>query len=341
MVVQVDPRPLAKLFNDFVGNNKVMFNFKLNGRSMDVQVLNDYTVTTTIPVESIDNDFSEVDISVWITKFIHVMAKDEMVQMTVNDAVLYIEQSEFDYTLLREYESRRELPVLGDIDLQQIFTGRMKYLAHVAVSCSAMAKELSISDPDPMFTGGRVYLNYNQAAFINSIEFPQVCVPISTFRDFVFRLGDKAQWVYLEDKDIIYYKSGQYEFWVPVTNYNINNNVIKTLDKKLASSTEITSVSFGKYREKLLIVAGAFPKQKMLMSFGDKSLAVMVNGNNSNVSAGDKLTDILASLAITTAQLTSIVKVFGDDEEVQVKKGVGCLCLVSGEKALMIAETVY
>lgn len=341
MVIQVDPRPLIRLFSDFVGNTKVMFNLKTDGRTVWVQVLNDYTVTTQISVTSVDGDFTETDISVWVSKFIHVMSKEEMVQMTINDAVLFIEQSSFNCTLLREYESRRELPMLQDVGMQPAMSRRLKYLAHTSVSCMCMSKELSISDPDPVFANGKFYLNYNQAAFVDTINHPQVCIPFPTFRDFVFKLDDKATYAYLQEYDTLYYKSGTYEFWVPVTNYNINNNVLTALDKRSSGATDITKISLSKYKDQLLIIAGAFPKQKLSCSFGDGKFLVMANSNNSNVCAGDMLTEVLASIAITTAQLIAIVKLFGDEQEVQVKKGVGCLCLVSGAKIMMIAETVY
>lgn len=341
MIVKVDPRPLIKLFSTFVGNTKVMFNFKTDGRVMYVQVLNDYTVTTSFPVKSVDGDFGEIDASVWVSKFVHVMAKDEEVQMTINDAVLFMEQSSFNCTLLREYESRRELPDVQGLDMKPAGVRRLKFLAHCGVSCMCMSKELSISDPDPVFANKRYYLNYNQAAFIESMDYPQVCIPFPTFRDFVFKLDDKATYAYLSDLDTLYFKSCEYEFWVSVTNYNINNYVITNLDKRLAGATLVTKVSFNAYKNNLFILASAFPNQKLSCTFGNGTFMIMANSNNSNVCVGDSITEALASLAITTAQLTAIVKLFGDDTEVEVKKGVGCLCLACGEKALLIAETVY
>ena len=340
MVINVNPKPLVEIFTDFVRNSKVMFNFKTDGKTLHIQVLSDYTVTTSIPVDSVDGDYHETDISVWVTKCIHILNDDEYIHMTINDAALVIEQSKFNCVMLREYESRRELPSLDNIELKPAFANRLKYLAHASVSCMSMARELSIADPDPVFANGKFYMHYNQAAFIDSINYPQMSIPFSTLRDFAYKLNAEAQYAYLTDIDTLYIKSDKYEFWVPTSNYNINNNIISTLDKKLAGCVEVTTLSIKSYRDKFSIIADSFPKQKLAVSIGEHQISIAASANNYNVGVGDKVVKQLVTFMVTSAQLSTICKLF-DDDEISIRKGVGCICLTSGEKTLMIAGVAY
>lgn len=339
MIVKVNPGHLMKVFSDFItGNKKVMFNFETDGRTLSVQMLGDYTATCDMPVESVDGDYIKTDISVWVGRFIHVMSKDEMVQFNINDAVLNVTQSTFNCTLLREYEGRRELPDISGIELSNAYAKRLKFLAHMCVSTSCMAKELSIANPDPVFAGKRFYLNYNQSAYVDKMDYPEVCLPESSMRDFVFKLDDRAKYAYLKLYDMMYFHAINYDFWVPTVNYNINGTVIQKLDQKLDGSKLITKIKLADYKDKLNIMSAAFPKQKLGFAVGEGAFTVLANGTTTNVFVGMPIVETLATTMITSAQLQAIVKIFGEDEEVEVRKGVGCLCLACGEKALLIAE---
>ena len=341
MVIQFEPRVLINMFDDFVGNTKVMFNFKTDGKTMSIQMLDDYTAVRDIEVQSIDHDTKEVDISVWVTKFIHVMNRDEYVRFTINDAALFIEQNTFNCTLLREYESRREFQEIDESLLAHSFPGRLKYLTHNGIACTPLAKELSIADPDPMFTNDKFYMSYMQTAYVDSMKYPELCIPFSTLRSFVFKLDEEAKYLYIPDKNIVYYRTKDYEFWVPTTNYNINNNIVLSLDKKIAECREVTTVLFKPYVEKMNVVASAFPKQKLTFAVGTETFAVSADTNNAHIQVGYEMKDMLLSLSITSAQLSVMMKLFGDDEKVSIKKGVGCLCLNQGSKNMLIAGMIY
>lgn len=341
MKIEVNSTFLYKLFNDFVKQQHLMCNFTTDGNYLSIQVLDDYTAVTSLSVTSIDGDHSIQSISVWIPAFIHAMSDKENVYITITDVVLYLEQSTFNCTLIREYEERRSLPT-APTELKPAFANRLKYLTHSAISCNAMAKELAIPNPDPMIVDGKFYLNYNQAAFIDSIQYPNICIPYPTLSKFVFRLDENATYAYLPDIETLYFRSGIYEFWVPVTNYNININIINTLESLRANSTDITTVMFSRYKPQLESIITSLPKSKVMLAFGNSKFRVIANGNSVNAYIGDDIDDVLLATYITTAQLSSILKLFAnDDNEITtVRKGVKNICLVSGEKTLMIAETI-
>lgn len=341
MVIQLEPTQLIKLFDDFVGNTDVMFNFYTDGKSLEIQVLGDYTAIKRLNVESIDGDYNPVDISFWVSKFIHIMSKDEYVRITVTNAAIFISQNSFYCTMLREYEERRQFPDPSAYELKHAFGGRLKYLAHSGVSCMCMAKELSIPDPDPVFTNNRFYLNYRQAAYIDSMQYPQMCLSFSVMRDFVFKLDEKSLYAYVPEKNVVYYKTANYEFWVPTVNHNMNSSVIAALDKKFSECKDLTEVTFLVHSNKLAAIAGAFPKSKLTLAIGKGVFNVSANTNNSHVQAGYDVEECLLTMDITSAQLTAITKLFGQEEKVLIKRGVGCICLKSGEKSLLIAGRGY
>ena len=341
MVIEIEARNLTSLFNDFVGNNKVMFNFKTDGKMVDVQVLDDYTACTSFECNSLDNDFAVVDISVWITKFIKVLNHKEPIRFTITDAALFIEQSTFYCTLLREYEARRELPDSSAFTAKEVQVGRLKYLVHATQGATPLAKELALSEPDPMFVNDRYYVDYKQTFFIDSFDFPAHCIPFSTLKNFAYKLKDGATYCDLPDLNAVYFHTGKYEFWVPTTDYNINASLISAIDKKYAECTAVTKVKFVEYKDRLIVLSSAFPKTKMVFAVGPEAFNIGVDTNTAHMLVGYQLTKALLSFNVTSAQLDVIVKMFGDEDNVEILRGASCICLRSRTKILLISVMIY
>lgn len=341
MVIKFKGKSLTKLLDDFVGNNKVLFNFKSDGHKLYVQVLDDYSICTDIDCESVDGDYTPIDISVWFTKFIHVLNSKEDITFTINDSVLFIEQSTFYCTLLKEYEGRKDFMDMSNEQFVDAHEGNLKRVIHCMTSCGCMAKELSIPDPDPVFSGGRIYADYLQSFYVDSIDYPEVCIPYSIAKSFVFKLGDNSGFKYLKSVNQLYFKSGDYEFWIPTTNYNIDGGKITAVNKKIAECQQIGTISFRQYKDKLVILSGAFPKQKMVFSANQSQWNIGVDSNNAHMVIGYQLDKVLLSINITSAQLLVITKLFGDDDEVEFLRGINCICLKKGSKHLLIAGMIY
>lgn len=341
MVIEIEARNLTSLFNDFIGNNKVMFNFKTDGRVVDVQVLDDYTACTTFECKSLDNDFTTIDISVWVTKFIMVLNSKEPIRFTITDAALFIEQSTFYCTLLREYEARREYPDSSQFVLRELAVGRLKYLIHSTQSSTPLAKELALSEPDPMFVNDRYYVDYKQTFFIDSFEFPAHCIPFSTLKSFAYKLKDGAKFCDLPEVNTVYFQSGKYEFWIPTTDYNINASLISAIDKKYAECMTLTDIKFVEYKDRLSVLSSAFPKTKMVFAVGPNAFNIGVDTSTAHMLVGYQLQKSLLSFNVTSAQLDVIVKLFGDEDKVEILRGANCICLRSRTKILLISVMIY
>ena len=341
MVIEIEAKYLTSLFNDFVGNNKVIFNFKTNGKEVDVQVLDDYTACTKFECKSLDSDSKETEISVWVTKFIKVLNSKEPIRFTITDAALFIEQSTFYCTLLREYESRRELPNTKEFQLKGLQTGRLKYLVHTTQSASPLAKELALSEPDPMFINDRCYIDYRQTFFIDNFEFPAHCIPVSTLKNFAYKLQQETFYCDLPEVNTVYFKSGKYEFWVPTTDYNLNGSLISVIDKKYSECVTVTKIRFTEYKDRLAVLSSAFPKTKMVFAVGTESFNIGVDTSNAHMLVGYQITKALLSFNITSAQLDVVVKLFGDEDSVELLRGANCICLRSHTKILLISVMIY
>lgn len=341
MRVEVEAKYLVRLFSDFVRNTKVMFNFKVDGRTIEAQMLGDYTACVSIPVKSLDNDFNVINASFWVTKAIGVMDRDKPVTILFSDAVVFMEQETFSSTFVKEHEERRTFPESATLTLKSAFANRLKYLAHSAISCMCLSKELSIADPDPVFSNGRYYIDYRQTFFIENMEYPEMCIPMSTLRDFAFKLDEKAEYAYIPDLNVVYFKSNEYEFWIPTSNYNISASIISAIDRKLSDCVKVTDLCFTEYVDKLQVVAGAFPKQKMAFLVGDGKFSVSVNNNDVQCTVGEKMDKSILGLNLTSGQISAIAKIFKDDENVECLRGGNCICLKSGEKNMLIAGMIY
>lgn len=341
MIVEVNAKHIKDLFTDFVKNSKVMFNFKCDGNIIDVQVLGEYTACTKIPCKSLDNDFTPKEVSFWASKSVFILMEDSPIKVTINDAVCYLEQGNSSFTAIKEYESRRDFPDMSGEELKSAYANRLKYLAHSAISCIPLARELSKSYPDPMFSFGRMYLNFRQTMYVDNIDYPPCCITMSTFRDFAFKLHEKTVYKYIPDLDTLYFKSDKYEFWVPTSNYNLDGATISGVDKILKDCVDITTICIKDEVDKLSIISGAFPKQKMTLSIGDGIFNVCADATDSHVVVGPEIQNFFLSIYITSAQLDVIVKLFKEEDEIKVLRGANCICLSSKEKKLLIAGMVY
>ncbi len=341
MKIQVDSKFLCNMFVEFVKNNKVLFNFKTNGSTLYIQMLDDYTVEVAIPVKSVDGDSSMTDASFWVTKAIGVMSKDEPTFLTFADAVMFMEQTNFNCTFVKEYEGRREFPDMSNSELKPAFANRLKYLAHSLISCVPLAKELSIADPDPVFSHGRFYANYRETFFIENMDYPEMCLAFETFRNFSFRLEEKSQYAYLPELNMFYVHSGVYHIWVPTVNYNIDGSTVAAIDRKMNECVKVSDLCFKDYCDRMLILSTSFPKQRLSFFIGNREFRLAISTNNTQCNVGHLSANPLLGISITSAQVAVIAKIFKDDDCVECLRGGNCICLRSGEKNILIAGMLY
>lgn len=341
MKIQVNSKFLSNLFGEFVKNNKLLFNFRTNGNILDIQVLDDYTVCASVPVTCIDGDKEYTDASFWVTKAIGIMDREEPLTITFHDAVVIMEQSSFNCTFVKEYEGRRDFPDMSNSELKPAFANRLKYISHSMISCSPLAKELSIYDPDPVFSHGKFYANYRETFFIESIDYPEMCIAYEIFRNFSFRLDEKARYAYISELNVLYIHSGVYHIWVPTVNYNIDGSTITAIDRKLSECIKVTDICFKDYSDRMSIMSSAFPKQRFTLFIGGNCFSLSISTNDTSCHIGNLKTESLLGISITSAQVAVIAKIFKEDDSVECLRGGNCICLRSGEKNILIAGMIY
>lgn len=340
MKVRVNGKKLASLFSNFVGNNKVMFNFTCNGRNIEVQVLEDFTACTTISVESIDNDYNELSTSFWITKAITIIDTDLPVDITFLGTGIYFEQGQFNSMHMGEYEEKRVFPSTENVTLKPAYSKRLMYITHAITSCGCMAKELAIPDPDPVFSMGKVYVDFRKSFFVESMDYPEMCIPTHVLKGFAYKLDDKATYAYFEKHNTVYFKSKDIEFWVPTSNYNISNATISAIEKKMQGCTPVTTISFKDYVDKLAMIASVYPKTLMTLCIQQGSFSITVNTNTARCVVGNSEKESILYISITSAQLQAITKLYPDDD-VEILRGGNCIWMRSGEKNMLIAGMLY
>lgn len=340
MQVTVKAKDFTRLFKDFIKNGKVMVNFKVNGNKMDIQILGDYTVCYSVDVSVIHTD-SYNEISAWVDKTINILTDDLDITLTIAETVINIAQGAFYTTLLREYEERREFVDTSNLELKNAYANRLKYLTHCVVSCMGLAKELNFSDPDPVFSHGRFYADYQQTYFVEHMDFPECCLTLAMMRDFIFKLDEKAMYAYLSEYNLLYFKSKIYEFWVPTVNHNIDGSTITAIDKKIAELVPVTKISLQSYAERIQVLTSVFPKKKFTLSLGEGNFNISITSNTTFASVGDNIEKYILSKHLTSAQLDTALKLFKDDEEIEILRGGNCICLRAGEKNMLIAGLTF
>lgn len=340
MKITVNAKAFTKIFRDFVKNRKVMMNFKVVGDILNIELMEEYTVCYPIKVR-VDQVDQYTEISTFVDKTINVLTDDEDIEIVIAESVINISQGTFYTTLVKEYEARREFVDTSSLELKNAYANRLKYLTHCAVSCMGMAKELGFTDPDPVFTGGKFYMDYQQAFLVEHIDYPECCITLSILRDFVYKLDDNALFAYLAELNMLYFRTLCYEFWVPTVNYNIDGNTISAVNKKMAELVPVTRLKFTEFVQRLQILTSAFPKKQFTITIGDGEFNVSITSNTTYATVGKPINKYLLSKHITSAQLDTVLKLFKDDEEVEILRGGNCLCLRSGEKNMLIAGMIF
>lgn len=341
MIVKVSGSRLCKVLTDFVRSSKVMFNFRCNGNKMDIQILNEYTVLTSIPVESLDNDFREQDISVYLTKAINILSKDDDVIFTFNEACLNIEQGAFSCMFIREFEARREYPDTSMYMLLPLGM-KLKYLVSSVVGMGSLSKELKVLEPDPIILRDHFYQKYPSTVFRDTYEFPGCSIALKTLKDIVYRLDDKAVYHYDEQTSIIYIKDKDYNIWIPTADYNVSGNQISAIDKKIEECKPCTTIKIKDYLYRFKVMTDAYPAQKLVLTIGEESVRVALNVTNANLTVGDDISTYLFSMNITSAQLSVICKLFGEEDSIEILRGGNAICLRSDKtKNLLIVGTIF
>lgn len=341
MELKVKGRDMVEILSAFVGNTKTMFNFMYTNDILEIQILEDYTVVTKIDCELVAGPVMNEDVSFWVTNAVLTMIPNYDIIINITDMYCEFKQGINSCRFNREYESRREFPDTNDIELKPAFADRLKYLTHSAVTCNPLAKELSISYPDPQFSNGKFYLDYKQTFFIENMLYPEMCIPISSLRAVAFKLSKEAKYSYLKQYSTLLFISDKYQFWVPTNNYNLEGNRINAVDQVLTDCKEFTTLTIKEYIGQINTIVTAFPKHNITLSFGDGLFRIAVNSNNAQVIIGNLIDRPIVSIEVTSAQLGVISKLFKDDEDISIKRGANCICLNKNEKNLLISNLLF
>lgn len=336
MKVKVKAKDLCSVLDDFVKGTKVMFNFLCNGKSLDIQILNEYTVEVSINVVSDDGDYTTQEISVYLTKAIHILSKEEDITLTFTDACLELEQGTFSCMLLREFEARRECKKCSDEECVPL-SPKLRYLVGMVQSMSSLSKELKVLEPDPVFLHGHYYHRFTSTVFRETFEFPECSISLRTLKDVVYRFSNKAKYHFFKENSSIYVTDIPYKVWIPTVDYNVRGNEISVIDKKIDECQSVGFIDINPYVDRFKIMADAFASQKLILTIGKDAVMVSLNAVNANLMIGDIGCDYLFSISITSGQLGIICKMFKDDERIEVFKGGNAICLRSNEtKNLLI-----
>lgn len=340
MQATVNAKQFNYVFKDFIKNGKTMVNFKVISSTMEIQILNDYTVCYTCPINLMRSDeFNEI--SFWVDKTITILTDDTPIMLAIDSSSITISQGTFTTTLLREYEERREFVPITDLELKLAYAKRLKYLTGCVVQCMPLSKELGFADPDPIFSGNKFYADYQQTFLIEHMQFPECCLTLQMMRDVIYKLEEDAEYAYLPEHSLLYFKSGFYNFWIPTVNYNIDLATITAVEKKLMDLQPVTTICIKPYVARMQVLTSVFPKKRFTLTIGEHTFAVSITSNTTYTSIGDTTSEYKLSKNLTTAQLEVIIRLFKDEDEIEILRGGNCLCLRSKEKSLLIAGLLY
>lgn len=340
MKISVDTKYLKDLFDTFVSKSKVIFNFKFDhvANVIDVQLLDSYTVNTSIPYECLDNTDGIDDISFFVDKTIAMLDVKEKTTITIENDFVVFTQSNYRSVHTREYEARKELNFSADKEYAKLNVIRLKSIISAGVACNAIVKELAITQPDFIVANNKAYLDYRQSVIIDKIELPDMVIPFDVLRSVVYKLENEAEYCYDSTVGILIIRSSRYEIWLQVTQRSIDP-FIKVIDAILSSCNQVANISFKDHKSKLDIFTDAFPKQKVWFSFEGDKFCIEADKNTSRCVIGIYASEA-NGIEVTSGHIAAMHKIFSDGDVSICISNKG-ICLQKGERCQIIAGTVY
>lgn len=343
MLVGLNPKQFVDFFNDFVKTGKVMFNFKWTLEGLDVQVISDFSMTTLLDCELIDGPPMSKEPSYYINSSIHLFNDTDKIFMEFREEdMATITQGDVSYTLIEEYEGRRNLPEFDEGAKEKLAVGRLQYLISAARDMIPISKELKKLPSDVVIANGHFYNMYSNIAFVDEISLPDLCVPYGVLYNIVFKLKKKDA-MFCVDGDQLILRSDKYTFYISLTNYNLAGNETNMIDELILTSKKVSVISFKSVKERVQLILGILKNQEFTFSVSRDNFYMTVSSADSaaNVKIGDIINQPIATVSFTEAQVSVIMKLFGDDEEVEIYLCRQAIRFKVGTKNLFISVLAY
>lgn len=341
MKFKVNPSSIVDVFTDYIKTGKQMFNFTCNGKTLSIQIIGDYYVYFTLPVETLDNDFSTKSISAYVTAAIHVFDKDSPIVFDIQESLITISQDSLIYSAVKEFEEMKTISPISEENLKSFSVAKLRYLTRSATTLSTLAKERKINPSSPIVFNNEFYVIYSDCIFKESFEFPNIIIDINILKSVVYKLENDAKYYYDVEHSLLTIVSGIYRFDIVVTQSDSNISYINGINDKLSKVDVIHPININNYSKKLDAISSNFKGYPCTLSITDKSYNLAIVSNDMNCSIGDTLSQTLASIRISTGILNVISKVFAEDTEVKISKGVNILCFKMGTRTLLVSGITY
>ncbi len=332
---------IVPILQNYLHGVKTMFNLKTEGDKLLIQVLEDYTMETSIPYEVLENDGVPIDHTVSITKIVQALNKGNDVEVSFDNSIVFFKQKSLEFSCVKEYESRRDF---GNItgEWSPYPSARIAYLRKCLSSMFQAITELKLFFPDPVFYNKHFYCISDKTAFVESANaMCDVCIPYEILKKVSYVIRGKSEYFVNNEKSVLVVQSGSSKFYIPTMPYNMNINSINGINKILSSLKYKAIIDINKYVDQLEIISKVFEKKTLTFSIGNDCFYVLASGSDMRVIVGDEVNVTLMSMSITAGQLNTIVSLFGELSEVEVLGGSNCICLKVNEKSLLISGMIY
>lgn len=344
MIVSVNAKQFTKVFEDFVKSGKIMFNFLCDGDSISIQLLAEFTAVVEVPCTYKSGDKKIYESSYYVANPIHILNDEEPIEIEFNDLQAVIKQGNFTYTLLTEFEARKELPEINKDNCVKLNTKRLQYLVSSADKMSNVAKELKTLPVEPMFINGHYYVRYSDIAFIDEFDFiTDICIPYSTLKQVVPKLSDASTYTVEENGELLIICSGRYTFYLQAINFYLKGNKVSHLESLLLQSKKIAEISISRYAESLSKLLSTLQNQKYSLSVKDDKFIISATSsdNTATMFLGEQLNCPTATISLRTSKLEALVKLFSKEELIEVLLAPNVIIFKSGTKHLLISGLIY
>lgn len=347
MLVRVSSAGFRSAVRKLIGNAKAEVNFSITrDNELLLQVGGSIVSDIKLPTIEVKEWPVEESVSATVDQALMLLShrKADTVEINVLGERVEITQGTFKYSTERSYveklsdgafEYSGTTSVFGAEGFKS-YVGSTKALDEIARVLAQPASNIVVKDKT-------AYIDYYTAIYKCGVDLPDMTLASTAARSVAGRLYTDANPRYYIDSqnDLMHIViSDNEEIAVPVNVPNMR--VVENMACLDTMTKQIATVNIAKYKESIDLICRIYKKTQVKLNICKDDISFYVNNTDARFVVGCEELPI-CTIELSTAQLSAISKLFGEDTEVVVKKGDNKLCLEKSilRKSLMLAGLIY
>lgn len=347
MLVKLSSASFRSAVYRLIGNTKAEVNFSVvEDDKLQLQVAGSIVSDIKLETISVEGWPEGESVSATVDQALMLLSnkKVDPVDIRVLGDRVEITQGTFKYSTERSYVEKLDDGAFKYIEGKSPFMSEgFKDYVNSTKALDEIARTLSQPVSNIVIKDKVAYVDYYTAIYKCSVDLPDMTIASVAARSVAGRLSANSNPKYYIDEvaDLMHISvTDNEEISIPVTVANMR--VVENMAKLEAMLKPIAEVNLAKYKDQIDLICRIYKKMSVKLNICKNDISLYVDNTDARFVIGsDELP--MCTIELSTAQLSAVSKLFGEDTGVVVKKGDNKLCLEKPtlRKSLMLAGLIY